>query len=143
MDNKKQLGDIGEKLVAQLENAVLSENMYDSEKDMTDANGKKIEVKTQVRDKFRNCFSIRCDGLVNFKKCLTVDRLIFVEYDSTNIIKIFECIDKNSVFTYRTYTGNSMYGFPINKMKILHYYTDNVLAEQMRKLSNSKYIGVK
>lgn len=143
MNNRKMLGDLGEQLVAQLEHAILSENVYDSEKDMIDINGKKIEVKTQNRDHFRKCFSIEALGITNVKKCLTVDRLIFVEYDNTSIIKIFECIDKNSVFTYTTSSNKKMYGFPISKMKLLYYYDNNELANSMRNLTNSKYIGAK
>lgn len=139
MDNKHELGFLGEQLVAKLENAILSENKYDSEKDMVDSKNRKIEVKTQNRHPYKNCFSIKADGLTNVKKCLTVERLIFVEYDKTSIIKIWECFDnKSSVFNYSTSSGKKMYGWPINRMKIIHTIDDSELSNKMRSLSNSK-----
>lgn len=139
MDNKKMLGDIGEKIVSEFLGAILSENYYDSTKDMTDKSGKKVEVKTQNRHPYKNCFSIKADGLTNVKKCLTVDRLIFVEYDKSDVIKLWECKNnKSSVFNYTTNMGKKMYGWPIREMTLLHTISDKNLTDKMRKLSNSK-----
>lgn len=139
MSNEKELGDIGEKIVSEFLEAVLSENYYDSTKDMTDKNGKKVEVKTQNRHPYKNCFSIKADGLTNVKKCLNVDRLIFVEYDKSDMIKLWECKNnKSSVFSYTTNSGKKMYGWPIKEMTLLHTISDKNLTQKMRKLSNSK-----
>jgi len=137
--DQKKLGALGEKLVAKLENAILSENKYDTEKDMTDLSGKKIEVKTQNRHPFKNCFSIHSAGITNVRKCMTVDRLIFVEYCKTDKIKIWECSkeNRNSAFNYVASGGKSMHGWPINKMKMIHKIEDSKLAEEMRNYSKS------
>lgn len=139
LDNKHLLGKLGEDLVASLEHAILSENKFDTVKDMIDSTGKNIEVKTQNRYKGKNLFSINTKSPTNIKKCLTVDRLLFVEYDETDIIKIYECVDKNSGYYYTTKSNIEMFGWPINKMKLLHYYQNKNLAEKMRKLSNHRY----
>jgi hypothetical protein len=139
-DNKHLLGKLGEELVARLEKAILSEDKFDTIKDMIDSNGKNIEVKTQNRYRSKNIFSINTKSTTNIKKCLTVDRLLFVEYDSTDIIKIYECIDKNSGYYYITNSNIKMFGWPINKMKLLHLYQNKTLAKKMRSLSNNKYI---
>ena len=136
--DREKLGALGEKLVAKLENAILSENKYDSEKDMIDSNGRKIEVKTQNRHPYKKCFSIDAKGLTNVRKCMTVDRLIFVEYDKTDIIQIWECTEnKTSSFNYTTSTNKVMYGWHINKMKLIHKIEDAKLAEEMRSFSRS------
>lgn len=137
--DREKLGALGEQLVSKLEKAILSENKYDTEKDMIDPNGKKIEVKTQNRHPYKNCFSIHAAGITNVRKCMTVDRLIFVEYCKTNTIKIWECSkeNRNTSFNYTTSTGKSMYGWPINKMKMIHKVEDAKLAEEMRSFSKS------
>lgn len=135
--NQKKLGDLGEHLVAKLENAILSESYYDSTKDMTDSNGKKIEVKTQNRHPYKQCFSIKASGITNVHKCLTVNRLIFVEYDKSDFIKVWECKDRNSNFEYIA-NEKKMIGWPISKMKLIHTIEDKNLSSQMRSLSNAK-----
>lgn len=145
MTNKEKLGQIGEKLVANLLNATLSENKYDTVKDMVELNGTNVEVKTQNRHP-RGFFTINVEHKVNMNKCLTVDRLIFVEYDASNIVKIFECTDRSYEFiqtkpTTREPMGRVMAGFPINKMTLLKSIDDAKLASEMRSLSGSKFFS--
>lgn len=136
--DREKLGALGEQLVAKLENAILSENKYDSEKDMIDPLGKKIEVKTQNRHPYKKCFSISANGITNVRKCMTVDRLIFVEYDKSPLIKVWECVEnKTSSFNYVTSNNKTMYGWHINKMKLIHKVEDKELSDKMRGLSNS------
>lgn len=142
MTNKEKLGSIGERIVAQLENAILSENKYDSKKDMVTQTGVNIEVKTQNRHP-NNSFTINVMHKTNFNKCLTVDRLIFVEYDHSNIIKVFECTDRkyniiNTKPTQREPMGRIMACFPINKMVKLAEIDNPTLATEMRALSSGR-----
>lgn len=142
MTNEEKLGKIGELLVSQLEDAVLSEYKYDSTKDMTTKDGVKIEVKTQNRHP-NGSFTVNAMHATNLKKCLTVDRLIFVEYDSTDYIKIFECTDRdykivNTKPTAREPMGRIMCCWPIYKMTKLAEIQDAKLASEMRSLSNSR-----
>ena len=145
MTNKEKLGKIGETLVSKLLNATLSENKYDTVKDMVELDGTNVEVKTQNRHP-RGFFTINVEHKTNMNKCLTVDRLIFVEYDSTNTIKIFECTDRSYEFiqtkpTLREPMGRIMAGFPISKMTLLKSIDDSNLASEMRSLSGSKFFG--
>lgn len=136
-ENREYLGALGEKLVAKLEEAILSENKYDTEKDMVDKNGKFIEVKTQNRNTYNNYFSVNANKLINLHKCLTVDRLIFVEYDETDIIKVWECTQNKTSGLYYKTTNTIMFGWPINKMKLIHTVCDKELSADMRKHSRS------
>lgn len=142
MTNEEKLGKIGELLVSKLEDAVLSEYKYDSTKDMTTKDGVKIEVKTQNRHP-NGSFTVNAMHATNLSKCMTVDRLIFVEYDSSDIIKIFECTDRdykivNTKPTAREPMGRIMCCWPISKMKKLAEINDYKLASEMRSLSNSR-----
>ena len=142
MTNKEKLGRIGELLVASLENAVLSENKFDSVKDMTKADGTKIEVKTQNRHP-NGSFTIDIMHKTNLEKCINVDRLVFVEYDATDTVKIFECTDRSYHIvqtkpTQREPMGRLMACFPINKMTLLKEIHNPQLANQMRSLSGSR-----
>jgi hypothetical protein len=142
MTNKEKLGKLGELLVSQLEDATLSEYKYDSTKDMTTKDGIKIEVKTQNRHP-NGSFTVNAMHATNLTKCMTVDRLVFVEYDSTDYIKIFECIDRdyklvNTKPTTREPMGRIMACWPIHKMKKLAEIHNPELASEMRNLSNSR-----
>jgi len=142
MTNEEKLGQLGEQLVAQLENATLSEYKYDSTKDMTKSDGTQIEVKTQNRHP-NGSFTVNAMHVTNLNKCLAVDRLIFVEYDSSDVIKVFECTDRkykliNTKATLREPMGRVMVCWPIHKMKVLSEIKNPELAQQMRSLSNSR-----
>jgi hypothetical protein len=74
-----ELGLMGEKIIINLLNeegrkVITSINKYDSEKDLL-ADGKKVEVKTQVPFIMKNSFSFKPNQL---RKCRSVDELYFV-----------------------------------------------------------------
>lgn len=142
MTNKEKLGKLGEDLVASILGGKLSENKYDTVKDMT-ALGKNVEVKTQNRHP-NGSFTVNAQHQTNLRKCLSVDRLIFVEYDSTPNIKIYECTDRENYTMVSTRptqyepNGRVMVCWPISKMTHLRTISNPVLAQEMRELSGSK-----
>ena len=135
--NKEKLGDVGEKLVANVLDLTLSENKYDPEKDgIVNGTSTLVEIKTQNRHP-AGFFTVNTAYQNQLPKCLKVDRLIFVEYDESNEIKIWECHDR----TYKiilTRAGKRMAGWKISDMKLIHIENNLVLAEKMRKLSGAK-----
>ena len=139
-DNRRALGKLGEDLFARLEYCILSEDVFDSEKDGIDINGKTVEIKTQYRFHSRNLFTIRADKQTNFEKCMNVDRLIFVEYNVDDIINIFECTNRKDYVKYTTSYNVPMIGWNVDDMKKLYTLQDKNLAEQMRSLSGSQIL---
>ena len=143
MSNQVKLGKLGENLVAQLMGATLVDDPYDSVKDLLMPNGETIEVKTQNRHPTKPLLTISAvnsgNGLTNVMKCLTVDHLIFVEYDYSDIIKVWRMRWKNRRYyhMYTTRQGKQMIGFEISKMNLIAEHEDKKLAEQMRNLSQS------
>lgn len=140
MENKRKLGQLGELVVAHLERGVLSNNPFDSTKDMTDINDNDIEVKTQNRWTRLDCFTIPLDKEINFNKCMSVNRLIFVEYDHTDYLQVWECTDRDNYFTEPTKNGKRVC-WPINKMKLLHKIKTPDLTTKMRQLSQASDFG--
>ena len=141
-DKRAILGNMGERLVADLLNLKLSDDAYDSRKDATDVYGKTYEVKTQDRHPTKPLLTISApdgDGkhLVNLLKCLTVDFLIFVEFDSSDIIKVWHCKDRSTYEIYTTRNGKRMIGFPVDNMKQIFKVQDAELAASMRSHSSS------
>jgi hypothetical protein len=139
-DNRRALGKLGEDLFARLEYCILSEDVFDSEKDGIDINGKTVEIKTQYRFHSRNLFTIRADKQTNFDKCMTVDRLIFVEYNVDDTINVFECTNRKDYVKYKTSFGVPMIGWNVDDMKKLYSINDAKLAEHMRSLSGSQIL---
>jgi len=143
MTNKELLGRLGEELVANILGATLSEDKYDMKKDMILADGTCVEVKTQIRHPTNNCMTINSAHSNNISKCLTVDRLVFVEFDDSDTIYVRECIERENYITYRTRPapgyphGRDMIGWPISKMRPIKEVYDPTLASKMRSLSSS------
>ena len=142
MNKRATLGNLGENLVAKLLNLKLSEDQYDSRKDATDVYGKTYEIKTQDRHPTKPLLTISApdgDGkhLVNLLKCLTVDYLIFVEFDFSDIIKIWYCKDRSTYEIYTTRNGKRMIGFPVENMKLIFEVEDADLAASMRANSSA------
>ena len=135
--SKEKLGRLGEDLFVHLFGGTLSEDPYDQGKDLI-LNDRTIEIKTQNRHPTKDTLTIgSTQYLNNLLKCMVVDRLIFVEYDSTPDIRIWEVADRKSYVIYTIKSGLIMVGFPISKMNLLSTYTDAHLANQMRDLSSS------
>ena len=137
--NRRKLGELGEALFCLLEKCERSDDPFDSVKDAIDQNGKNVEIKTQARYASKNLFTIRSDKATNLNKCMTVDRLIFIEFDQTDTIGVFECVKRQDYTKYTTSNGTPMLGWPIDKMLKLHTIKDKRLVEWMRSLSTSKY----
>lgn len=141
MSNKQKLGELGELLVQEnFKHLIRSSNPYDTECDFRDSQGRTYEIKTQVRHVQKNCFTIRGDKRTNLEKCLKCDFLYFVEYNSSDIIRIWECIDRNSRIVFLTKSGLNMVGFRIDDMRLLKEIKNAELANEMRSYSNSKML---
>ena len=142
MTKQTMLGKLGETLVSNLLNLKLSDDLYDSRKDGIDTFGKTYEIKTQNRHPTKPLLTISApssDGknLVNLIKCLTVDVLIFVEYDASDIIKVWHCKDRSYYEIYTTQYGKRMIGFPVEKMQLIFKVKNSELAAEMRANSSS------
>lgn len=134
--DKEKLGRLGEELVAEVLGGTLSADYYDDVKDMTLADGTQVEVKTQVRWKRENAFTI--DDTItgrNLEKCLEVDMLIFVEPGKNNIIRLYECTDRS--YTVKRPRGIKTFLFPINRMKLIHETKNPLLCEEMIEAANT------
>ena len=135
--NSHLLGYIGECVVAKYFGATMSKDRYDDEKDMILPDGTFAEVKTQNRFKRVNAFTVDADKSSNLNKCLTVDKLFFVEFDWSDKIRIWDCVDR-TYFITKTMYGLDRVCWPIQKMLLIHTYDNLKLAYEMRKLSKSK-----
>jgi hypothetical protein len=132
--NRGKLGTLGEDLFCLLEKCTKSSDPFDCEKDAIDANGKTVEIKTQARYSYKNMFTIRAKK-TNLNKCMKVDRLIFIEFDQSDTIGVFECIDRSKFVQYTTSKGIEMVGWSINdNMSQLYSIKDKKLAAYMRSL---------
>jgi hypothetical protein len=141
MSNVETMGSLGENLVSKLMGVVLSEDKYDTVKDGILPDGSEIEIKTQNRHPTKDMFTISSvnngNGLPNIIKCFSVDNLVFVEYDSTDYIKIWLCTNRKKYNIFVTKSGKEMIGFPISEMTLLHDHYDPELAKKMRSISQS------
>ena len=119
---KLDLGRLGEEIAAMVLWGKSTDDWFDSEKDMTDPDGRSVEIKTQYRIDQYNYLSVPMNKKTNYVKCMTVDRLIFVEYDHSDIIRIWEVQDRDH---YTEYYANlpscgrtRMVGWYINKNEV-------------------------
>ena len=138
MTNQEKLGDLGEQFAAEILGIKLSENKYDMEKDGT-IGEVKVEIKTQNRHPYLDYFTINTRNWNQLPKCLSVDRLLFVEYDISDKIRLWECHDREDYRRYTTKGGLFMAGWPINKMKLLRTVVHSNLAAEMRKYSGAEF----
>jgi hypothetical protein len=136
ISDQEALGTLGELYYQAVFGGTLSSNKYDSEKDLTEDGGMKVEIKTQSRHP-NGSFTVNKAHQTNLRKCLTVDKLIFVEYSLSDTITIWECTDR-AYFSTTTSDGRNMACFPIEKMKVLKKIKQPKLAELMRNFSNSR-----
>jgi hypothetical protein len=151
MNSRKQriveLGELGEEILliylsGKTNDIKLSTDPYDSSRDIL-FRDKSIEVKTQVRNLTGNLLTTE-RRQTNLKKCMTVDMLIFVEFDQTKYISIWSPIDREHYTDYTLDCGTRMRGWYINKNEIgpgchlLAKLECPQLASRMRALSPSK-----
>ena len=146
-DNSKMdiLGRMGEKYVANhlTKNGIIVEQAishFDSKKDLT-ANGKTVEVKTQVPFLSQKCFSFKKQSN-NLRKCRSVDELYFisVKCDDTRwpynhngwLFKIDPKNFKTKDFT--TKDGRDMILIPIYQEAVtpILKIEDNIMLEMMK-----------
>jgi hypothetical protein len=81
-----------------------------------------------------NCFTVWKNQ--NIRKCLNVDKLIFVEPGSNFEIRVFECLDRT------TLEDDKRFLFPVKNMNLIRTITDETLNTIMIKLSktDNKYL---
>ena len=133
MSSREKLGLIGEKIVAHYFGGILSENKFDEEKDMTLPDGSYAEVKTQIRWNLEHSFTVSSTVTENnIKKCVNVDRLFFVEPGRNKVIRIYECTDRKYKVKYPR--NKKTYLFDINKMTLVHSFTNEKIWNEMTKL---------
>ena len=133
--NIERNGERGENIVARILNAIRSMNKYDSTKDMTEPDGTLVEVKTQVPWYLKGAFTVDMSKVTNFRKCMAVDRLIFVEIPlSGDIIRIYECIHRAKGMEFERTRGDNrrMWGWFIKDMVLLHTENNPTLAASLR-----------
>jgi hypothetical protein len=138
---KHKLGSLGESLVAKVFNLTKSIDPFDVDYDLKDENGSTYEVKTQVRHPFKGCFTINTAYMTNMQKCINVDHLIFVEYNNDDVIRIWECTNREFDEVFTTRDGRNMAGWKINKMKLLKEIEDPAIASEMKSYSSSSFIS--
>ena len=136
LSNQEALGTLGELYYQAVFGGTLSSYKYDSDKDLTEDNGTQVEIKTQSRHP-NGSFTVNKAHQTNLRKCLSVDKLIFVEYNLSDTIIIWECVDRE-YFSTTTKDGRNMACFPIDNMKVLKKIKQPKLAELMRNFSNSR-----
>ena len=141
MTNQEILGTIGEIYYQAVFGGLLSEYKYDGDKDLIQSDGKLVEIKTQSRYRHSDAFTVKRSNTNNLKKCLYVDRLIFIEYSLSDTILIWECVDRRSVFSSTMDEDRVMACWPIKKMLLLKSVKHPKLAEIMRNFSKSKTLG--
>ena len=135
-----ELGAIGEEMVADLfrlrgHKVVLSENKYDSEKDMM-IDGQTCEVKTQMPYFLRKLFSVKPD---QHFKCINADKLIWVEAPSKHNdyrVDIYEAParGKRVFIKYKAKKNGvyvSRYGMSFDDTKILASFEGSIEAIRM------------
>ena len=138
MTNREKLGNLGEDFFhVHFQYLTRSSDKYDIECDFRDDFGHTYEVKTQTRHPTLDVFSIGYHNETNRNKCLSVDHLIFIEYNHTDYITIYECIDRTMPYRYTTRNKKAMIGFPLSTMKVLRgpIHSPDV-AKKMREYSS-------
>ena len=141
MTNEKMLGTIGEIYYQALFGGLLSTNEFDNTKDLIDNEGKSVELKTQSRLRGYDAFTINKAKKDNLRKCLYVDKLIFIEYSLSDIISIYECVDRRSGYSMTMEENRIMFCWPIEKMVVIKKVKHPMLAKVMRQFSKSETLG--
>jgi hypothetical protein len=136
MTDSEILGDIGEVWYHAHFGGTPSTDKYDSVKDHTDEDGTQVEIKTQSRHPY-GCFTVNTAYKNQLKKCLEVDKLIFIEYSLSDTIIVYECVDR-TYHTTITSKGLRMACWPIEDMVIITKCKNKKLAALMRNFSSSK-----
>lgn len=146
-DQKTRMGKIGETIFANFCSArgykiEVSIDPFDPKKDMM-VDGLTTEVKTQVPYVYKNAFTFKPNQL---KKCLTVERLIFVSVPNHKTHhhsdgKIYEINPKKMrYYSYITKDGRNMVAIPIDQIDMKELFTmAKEDATLLQKYSSSKW----
>lgn len=129
-DQKTRMGQIGETIFSNFCSAngykiEMAIDPYDSKKDMM-VDGLTTEVKTQVPYVYKNAFTFKPNQL---KKCLTVERLIFVSVPNHKTPhysegKIYEIDPKKmQYYSYTARDGRNMIAIPIDQSDMTELFT--------------------
>ena len=113
------------------------------EKDAKDADGLNVEIKTQNRHP-AGFFTVNMKHTNQVTKCMEVDRLMFLEYDNSDTLKVWECPktdDARRPKMIRTRDGRAMAGWNIEKMDMVEEFEDAELVSMLKNLSQSKVIS--
>jgi hypothetical protein len=143
----QKLNSIGVLLVARL----LSIQPRGINFDLFDNLGTKILVRVQNRlidQELGDCCTINVDEapyLTNTKNL----RLIFVDYDDPQFIRVHECTDRGA-YTMKNFRGDAWKGlgnrlmccYPIAGMKLLHEVRDAQILNDMKSLSEAKKFNI-
>lgn len=136
--NERRLGKLGERFVASVFNGRLSEDWFDPEKDLILEDGTTVEVKTQVRYRKKNAFTVyQTPTNNNLRKCLTVDKLLFVEPCYYGVIRIYELPKGKRFFETEVVNGHERYLFPIENMNLIYEEFNEELYNEMVSLTKS------
>jgi hypothetical protein len=138
LTNQEIIGDLGEILYHSLFGGIPSDDKYDSEKDHVDHDGGTVQIKTQSRHPY-GCFTVNTAHKQAFKNCFTVKKLIFIEYSLSDIITVYECIDR-TYYTTMTSDGRRMACFPVDNMSVIYKLKNKKLAGLFRNFTNSKIL---
>ena len=137
----KRIGSIGESINKHiLERAghavVISENQFDSVKDMT-ADGLTVETKTLVKIKKYNAF---CLGQSQWTKCDAVDRLFFIEIPSSPELgmNVWESLKPRKHFEIH-FNNDLCRMYEIKDLLLYETVYNTQQAEELCELSPSKY----
>lgn len=143
-DKKTKTGELGERLVARYyrangHNVEESLNLFDHTKDMT-IDEETCEVKTQIPWIKEDSFTIKENQV---KKCLSVDRLIFVETPSkfnNYQVEIYEFPkEKREPKVKVTRDNRKMILFEKKKGVLLTTITDDDIVNQFKRYSLSEW----
>lgn len=136
MTNQEILGDIGEIWYTAKYGGELSEDKYDSEKDVILNDGTYAQIKVQSRHPNQS-FTINTKQTSALENALKVDKLVFIEYSASDTIIVYECKDRK-YFKVTTKDGRIMACFPIENMSIIEKVKNKKLANLMRNFSKSQ-----
>jgi len=149
------LGALGEDYFVSVFGGIRNNDPFATHGDIV-LDGKNVEVKTQnsYTERGHTYMTIRNAKIgekhyTNLNKCMTVDRLIFVEYVADNDynqrfnpndldrLRIWECTNRVRVHPYTTRDGRHMLGFPLSEMTLLHEEHNPELAAKFHKNSTA------
>lgn len=137
-----KIGRIGEELVKDAlsesgDTVTLSENKFDSIKDMMINDKFTVEVKTLVSIKKYNAFAL---GSSQWRKCDEVDHLFFVEIPSSekDPIVIWESQKPRTFFT-QYFNGDTCRMYEKNNLHKFKNVYNKDISMQLCELSPSKY----